>query len=868
MALIARAETHLEPAESKKTRPEKDALLSWLKVLVGDAPRGLVELRAGGVTRHNSTARHTESSIFASDEPGLKKLAAEARELSRRCEAVWTTLNPIASKHVVGSGSASDHWISSRRWFLVDCDPVRPAGTSSTDAEKAAALARAKQVRDYLRSEGWPDPVLADSGNGYHLLYRIDLPADDVFERRDGNTVKLSNGPTTEVIRKTLQHLADRFDDDQVKVDRSVYNASRVCKLYGTWTRKGEDSPDRPHRLSALVEVPSKLQAVGIEWFVHLANQVDTKKAPGTNGNGKPRKRGLVARDLGDDPVTAYSNAALVEELNKLASAGEGHRNHQLFKSAAALYQLVAAGSLDEHDVRSGLEATARQIGLGDDEARKTIDSARRAGSATPRDLTSVGKKTEKAVVVTDPETGRTDPADDPHRLAAAFLKTCHRHADGPTLRWWNEEWHAWDGRWRATSDRELNGRLASFCKEEFARLGLDKAVGTRLIGNVSLALRGMVLIPLATVPEQPAWIDGDGPDPSECLPTQSGIVHLPTLLAEGPNHPEAVLPATPRFFSPNLLSYAFDPNPPRPDAWLSFLNGLWPDDPESIRALQQWFGYLITADTSRQKILLLIGPRRSGKGTITRTLRALVGEANVAAPTLGTLATQFGCQSLIGKTLAVVPESRLSGRSDSQAIVERLLSISGEDPQTIDRKHLTAWTGVLRSRFVLLGNELPRLGDYSGALPSRMIVLKMTESFLGREDRHLGDKILAELPGILVWAIAGWHDLRQSGTFLQPATGRELLDEFETLTNPIGAFLAESCTLDPSLRTPVPRLYDAWKAWCETNGRDHPGDVQGFCRSLRAAISTLQVTQPRVNGGRVRMLVGIGLNQGENDAF
>lgn len=868
MALIARADATEREAESKKTRPEKNAILRWLNVLVGDEPKGMIELRAAGVTRHNSTARHTESSVFATDEPGLKKLAAEARELSRRCEAVWTTLNPIAHKHVVGAGSAADHWISSRRWFLIDCDPVRPAGTSSTGAEKAAALVRAKQVRDYLRSEGWPDPVLADSGNGYHLLYRVDLPADDTFERRDSTVVKLANGPTTELLRKTLVHLAEQFDDDQVEIDRSVYNASRVCKLYGTWARKGEDTPERPHRLSALVEVPSKLQAVGVEWFAYLAGQI---KAPSTNGKPKirPKKKGLIARDLGDDPVEAYCQTALQEELARLSSAPVGQRNHQLFKSTAALYQLVAAGTLDDHDVRSSLEQTARQIGLGDDETRKTIDSARKAGTATPRDLTEVGKgkKAEKTVTITDPETGIADPVDDPHRLAAAFLKACHLHADGPTLRWWNDEWHTWNGRWKPTSDRELNGRLATFCKEEFGRLGISKGVGTRLIGNVSLALRGMALIPLATVPEQPAWIDGDGPDPSECLPTQSGIVHLPTLLESGPDHPDAVRAATPRFFSPNLLRYRFEANPPRPDTWLEFLRGLWPDDPESIRSLQQWFGYLITSDTSQQKILLLIGPRRSGKGTITRTLRALVGEANVAAPTLGTLATQFGCQSLIGKTLAVVPESRLSGRSDSQAIVERLLSISGEDPQTIDRKHLTAWTGTLRSRFVLLGNELPRLGDYSGALPSRMIVLKMTESFLGREDKELGNRILDELPGILIWAIAGWHDLRQSGTFLQPASGRELLDEFESLTNPIGAFLAERCLIDPSLRTPVKTIYSDWKEWCEANGRDHPGDVQGFCRSLRAAVSTLEITRPRVGGSRERQLVGISLIGGE-DAF
>lgn len=862
MALLARSGPDTpEPAGGRDAPEPARQILAWLEVLTGGRVEGMVELRALGVSRHSTTARHAEHALYAPDEVGLARLAKDARELSRRAEGVYATLNPVMTR--VGMGSATDRDIVRRRWLLVDIDPCRPAGTSSTDAERAAAFERARVVRDYLRSEGWPDPVLADSGNGYHLLYQVDLPNDEA---------------SRDLVRGTLAYLAARFDSDRAKIDTSVYNASRICKLYGTLARKGEPTAERPHRLARVLELPRPLQAVGVEWLVHLADRANAPPSATANGrregNGRPkarpRKRGLIARDLGEDPVEAYCAAALQDELDRLARAPQGDRNNQLFRSAAALFGLVATGELGESEVAAALEATARQIGLDEAEVQATLRSARRTGTSTPRDLSAVSKKRSrgKAPMITDPETGASAPADDPHRLARAFLREEHDHDDGPTLRFWNDEWHAWSGRWRPISERELNGRIASWCRAEFDRLEVDTPVSTRLVGNVGLALRGLALVLLALVPEQPAWLDGPGPDPAECLPARNGILHLPTLIEHGPEAPGAVLPVTPRFFASNVLSYPFEADPPPPAAWLGFLADLWGDDPESIRALQQWFGYLLTADTSRQKILLLVGPRRSGKGTITRTLRALVGEANVAAPTLSTLASQFGCQGLIGKTVAVCPESRLSGRSDSQAIVERLLSISGEDPQAVDRKHLTAWHGTLRTRFVLLGNELPRLGDYSGALPGRMIVLKMVRSFFGREDTGLQDRILAELPGILVWAIAGWHDLRQSGRFLQPASGREMLEEFETLTNPVGAFLAESCLVDPNLRVPVKRLYDAWKAWCEANGRDHPGDVQGFSRSLRAVVSTIQVTQPRSSEGRQRVFVGVGLRPEDDDAF
>src|SRR5262249_29106572 len=153
-------------------------------------------------------------------------------------------------------------------------------------------------------------------------------------------------------------------------------------------------------------------------------------------------------------------------------------------------------------------------------------------------------------------------------------------------------------------------------------------------------------------------------------------------------------------------LGFDFDLKAPRPDAWIQFLNSLWENDQESIEALQDWFGYCLTPDTRQQKILGLIGPKRAGKDTIARVLRALVGIENTAGPTLSGLVTNFGLAPLIGKPLAVISDARLSGRTDQAVILERLLAISGEGTLTIDRKHLSPWTGKLPTRIVLISNE------------------------------------------------------------------------------------------------------------------------------------------------------------------
>jgi len=126
---------------------------------------------------------------------------------------------------------------------LVDIDPVRPSGTSATDAQLAAAKAKARQVYGYLNGLGWPAPLVAESGNGMHLLYGVDLPNDD---------------EATALVKAVLIALGERFDDAQTKVDRAVFNAARICKLYGTLANKGDDTPMAPWRLSKLLQSPAR----------------------------------------------------------------------------------------------------------------------------------------------------------------------------------------------------------------------------------------------------------------------------------------------------------------------------------------------------------------------------------------------------------------------------------------------------------------------------------------------------------------------------------------------------------------------------------------------------------------------------------
>lgn len=447
------------------------------------------------------------------------------------------------------------------------------------------------------------------------------------------------------------------------------------------------------------------------------------------------------------------------------------------------------------------------------------------------------------------------DPRE-PLASARAFLARRHTIDDLRTLHHHRGQFFAWGGAaYRTADDAEIRAALYDFLdraerakdrKREPFRPNRSK------VGDVLDALKAAANLPSALSP--PAWLD-DVPDlnapPGEYIVTSNGLLHLPT---------RELHPATPAFFSTNALPVSYDPDAPDPKAWLAFLKSLWPDDHESIDALQEVFGYALVPDTQQQKIFMLVGPKRSGKGTIARTLTAMLGTDNVASPTLGSFGTNFGLEPLIGKMLATITDARLGGRADQSAIAERLLSVSGEDTVTIDRKFRPAWTGRLSTRFLVLTNELPRIADASGALASRFIVLALTESFYGREDLSLPERIAVELPGIFNWSLAGLDRLRKRGHFQQPESTRQAVEELETLGAPVGAFLKDRCIIAPGRACEVDALFGAWRDWCTASGRREPGTKQTFGRDLRAAVPGLKTSQPRTDQGRERHYEGIEL--------
>lgn len=208
-------------------------------------PGDVFEVRALGVP--SGKWENTVSGYYDDVAKAARDIAMlDAR---RRPRGIYTTINPCNPSLLARANNrlierpkhtTSDTEIIRRRWLPYDIDPIRPAGIAATQAEVDAALALAADVEDMLRGQGWPLPLIAASGNGCYLLYRIDMPND----ARSLETI-------TRCYAAANHMLASHYGPARplAEIDTTVSNAGRILRIGGTWNRKGDPTPDRPHRM-------------------------------------------------------------------------------------------------------------------------------------------------------------------------------------------------------------------------------------------------------------------------------------------------------------------------------------------------------------------------------------------------------------------------------------------------------------------------------------------------------------------------------------------------------------------------------------------------------------------------------------------
>jgi P4 family phage/plasmid primase-like protien len=368
-------------------------------------------------------------------------------------------------------------------------------------------------------------------------------------------------------------------------------------------------------------------------------------------------------------------------------------------------------------------------------------------------------------------------------------------------------------------------------------------------------AIKSIVHLPNHPNTKPPIWLEDYShakPAASKLVSLKNGIFHLEDSI---------LIPHSLGFFTQNSLPFEYNQTATSP-TWDAFLRSVWGDDQESIDTLQEMFGYILSGDTRQQKFFNIIGPRRSGKGTINKVLVALLGQHNTVAPELGELCDTFGLQPWLGKLLASFTDARAPERNRS-AVVSQLLRIVGGDTITVNRKNKEAWNGYLPTRLVIYSNEVLQLTENSNALTGRMIVLKMSKSFFNKEDTDLSHKLEQELGGIFNWAMEGLkRRIARGGHFIQPHSGKEYLDLMAELGNPIGSFSEDALEFSPDYMVSKEEVFACYKHWALKKSMP-PGTEQAFKRRFLAATQEQLVRseQVRDNGDRQQVYMGVRLN-------
>lgn len=649
--------------------------------------------------------------------------------------------------------------------------------------------------------------TVCTGGGGEHLFFR----RPDVEKIGQGG-VKKAFGPDS--------HVDIRGDGGQVVMAGSVH--PETGNTYH-WM-SGRSPNDLP-----LADFPADVLAKLMEPAPKPAAQSKASRSRASGGALHP-----------------YVKKLLNEECAILANLTDG-RKTKLNELALRVGHFVGGGHVSRSDAEAQIGTAAQACGCDDWEyrMRRALDDGEREPQDPPKQATGHRRARDQADEV--PVSNKN-----PLTLASAFLE---RNAALNMARWRGDFYRYAEGTYRLWGEEEVSSACWNFldtCVVSDGDGGGKPVVPrSAMVAEVKAALNACgVLLP--ALEDAPMWRDGrKDMDPREIAALRNGLHHLPT---------NTFLPHDPNLFTQGAAGFDYIADAPAPEEWFKFVCQIFAHDLAGVTLLQEWFGYCLGHSARFQKMLLIVGPKRSGKGTLAAVMAALVGHQSVAGPTMASLGQNFGLAPLIGKRVAIIGDARLGGRTDQGVVCERLLSISSGDIMDVDRKNRDMWTGRLCCRVTILSNELPRIADAAGALSSRFLVLALKESFYGKEDPKLAERIIQnEMPGVYLWALEGWRRLQANGRFTETESCRQSKLEMEDLGSPVAAFVRESCVLDLNAWEKTDVLYAAWKAWCDDDGRTFTGTKMGFGKDLHAAASIKKV-EKMMDGARVKGYQGIRL--------
>jgi P4 family phage/plasmid primase-like protien len=732
------------------------------------------EVREVRIPRHNRYG-NTASGYF--DDPG--RMAEAVADWDGKAN-IYVTINPANGALLArayhrmepkAEATTSDGDVLRRRWLLLDIDPKRPSGISSTDEELQEARSVLDRVVEHLAAQGWPAPILAASGNGFYALYPIDLANEE---------------SATALIKGVLVTLAGLFDTDRAHIDQTVFNPSRIACVIGTKKVKGDPTPDRPHRRSSLISLPECIEPVSEELLRALVGAAPEK----------PESRRAAS-------FPAFATVEFSSLEARLRSAGIAYRAQAADSAGITWYHVERC---PWHEDGPPFECGVGQV-LPDGRYAAHCFHNRGSGKGWQEWKEALGLESRRA----GSEGFKPTDLGNSERLIELH---------GADLRYSRARgWLAWDGkRWRldeGAAERAAKSAARSIWdeipnagdaeeKKRLSRHALNSEHAQRVAGMLALARSD----PRIEVDE--ACLDAN----PWSLNVLNGTLDLRTR--ERLDHSRADLIT-------RLAAVEYDPTADCP-VWRRFLDRVTGSDEELQKFLQKIVGYALTGASYEHVLFILWGAGANGKTTFLEALRRLLGDyaLNIAAETLAKGRRSPGGPSedlarLKGVRFVTAAETEQDAHL-AEALVKRL---TGSD-------RITARLPYARSsmefdpygKIFLATNHKPIIRGTDDGVWRRVRLIPFTVAIPDYDqDPKLLEKLAAERAGILNWALDGLAAYLADGHLKAPEPVAVATSAYRAEMDTVRRFLESRCALGSGNEQKSSEIYLAYGKWCKGEG-------------------------------------------------
>ena len=751
----------------------------------------IVELRALMPNPYGGKAR-VQSGYF----DDLESLAATAAGCSDSgAIGVYITPNKInpalfarsPNRMTQSLPATSDDDVVEHTYLLIDIDPVRPSHVGSSEEEKRKAFEVARTIYASLSAEGWSPPIVGDSGNGVHLIYKINMK------------------PKDSILRRFYAALSLFFDVDGVTIDQKVFNPARIWKLYGTAVRKGADVEERPHRLARVLNIPEEFHRVPKKLVEQFAKRAPENR--GTLNSAKARRLDLwidahlptvgdaiTWGDKGRKWVLTHcpfdeshndSSAYIVQTHSGEVYAGclhsncvgSGRKGWRAFQDKYGKFRSSSSG--DDDGPKQQVGSTAQMPGLTD------LGNAKRLSTKFGREikyipswkkwLTWNGKRWEMD------ETGRT------MRLAEETVADIFIEAS-------------------SQSDSNRAEKL-------FKHAVKSESAGS-LHSMVSLASNELGMsVPIKKF-DSDHWK----------LNVANGTIDLRT---------GQLLPFTRDDLITKICPVEYDPNAKSP-VWDNFFHEILDGRLDLISFIYRYLGYSLTGSVREQKLLFCYGTGANGKSTFLNTIQRMLGTySKQSAPEL-LLASKSGrhpteVADLMGARMVVSTEIE-RGRSFAEASIKQM---TGGDPLKARYMKQDFFEFLPTHKLWLAANHKPVIKGNDEGIWRRVFLVPFEINIPeARQDKDLESKLMGELPGILNRVMAGCLDWQRNG-LNAPDTVLAATQEYREELDLMKPFFDDRCDIDQEHLINPKNLYNAYVDWCEDN-HEYPMKPRFFANLMR----------------------------------